>query len=172
MYNLTSDEDITIKQIAETVQELIGDTEIVYRPARPGDFGSKIVASDRAREELGWTASTPFHEGVRRYIDWRREQSVVRRLEGAPPLAPAGEPDVEVCPRKILIISADIGEGHDLPAREVAREFKEEDPEIQVSVVNGLPAMGPLDDRAPARALGVHVPLDAVAVRLPISDGS
>ena len=142
VYNLTSDEDITIKQIAETVQELIGDTEIVYRPARPGDFGSKIVASVRAREELGWTASTPFHEGVRRYIDWRREQSVVRRLEGVPPLAPAGEPEIEVCPRKILIISADIGEGHDLPAREVAREFKEEDPELQVSVVNGLPAMG------------------------------
>ena len=38
----------------------------------------------------------------------------------------------------MLIISADIGEGHDLPARAVAREFKDEDPDAQVSIVNGL----------------------------------
>jgi len=150
VYNLTSDEDVTIKQIAETVQELVGNTEIVYKPARPGDFGSKVVASERAREELGWTASTPFREGVQRYVEWRREQIAAQALEddyplaaeGDPPLALAGESDTEACPRKILIVSADIGEGHDLPARELAREFKEEDPELQVSVVNGLPAMG------------------------------
>ena len=55
---------------------------------------------------------------------------------------PAGEPDAESRPRHVLIISADIGEGHDLPARAVAREFKDEDPDAQVSIVNGLPAMG------------------------------
>jgi processive 1,2-diacylglycerol beta-glucosyltransferase len=55
---------------------------------------------------------------------------------------PAGEPDAEAQPRKVLIISADIGEGHDLPARAVAREFHDEDPDAQVSIVNGLPAMG------------------------------
>ena len=57
-------------------------------------------------------------------------------------MIPAGEPDAEAPPRKVLIISADIGEGHDLPARAVAREFRDEDPDAQVSVVNGLPAMG------------------------------
>ena len=57
-------------------------------------------------------------------------------------MIPAGEPDAEAPPRKVLIISADIGEGHDLPARAVAREFREEDPDAEVAVVNGLPAMG------------------------------
>ncbi|MGC9221410.1 MAG: NAD-dependent epimerase/dehydratase family protein [Solirubrobacteraceae bacterium] len=75
VYNLASDEDVTIKQIAEIVGEIVGNTEIVYGPARPGDLGSKMVLSDRAREELGWTASTPFREGVRRYVAWRREQA-------------------------------------------------------------------------------------------------
>jgi UDP-glucose 4-epimerase len=75
IYNLASDENVTIRQIAETVQELIGNTEIVYTPARPGDFGGKIVSSERARSELGWAASTPFSEGVRRYVEWRREQA-------------------------------------------------------------------------------------------------
>ena len=59
-------------------------------------------------------------------------------------MIPAGEPDMEAPPRKILIISADIGEGHDLPARAVVREFHDEDPDAQVSIVNGLPAMGPV----------------------------
>ena len=75
VYNLASDENVTIKQIAVTVQELVGNTEIVYTPARPGDFGGKVVSSERAGVSSGWTASTPFSEGVRRYVDWRREQA-------------------------------------------------------------------------------------------------
>ncbi len=144
IYNLASDETVTIKQIAETIKELMGDVEIVHTPARPGDFGGKIVCSKRAERELGWTASTPFSEGVRKYIDWRREQAAVQRDEQAAAVIPAGEPDAESKPRQVLIISADIGEGHDLPARAVAREFRDEDPDAQVSIVNGLPAMGPI----------------------------
>src|SRR5450755_2608545 len=144
VYNLASDETVTIKQIAETVKHLVGDVEIVHTPARPGDFGGKIVSSARAKQELGWTAATPFSEGVGRYIAWRREQAAAASEQEAEAMIPAGEPDAEAKPRQILIISADIGEGHDLPARAVAREFKDEDPEAQVSVVNGLPAMGPV----------------------------
>jgi UDP-glucose 4-epimerase len=144
VYNLASDETVTIKQIAETIKELMGDVEIVHTPARPGDFGGKIVSSDRAERELGWTAATPFAEGVRRYIDWRLEQAKARANETEAAVIPAGEPDQEAKPREVLIISADIGEGHDLPARAVAREFRDEDPDANVSIVNGLPAMGPI----------------------------
>src|SRR5665213_3193473 len=144
VYNLASDETVTIKQIAETIKELMGDVEIVHTPARPGDFGGKIVSSERAARELGWTAATPFAEGVRRYINWRQEQAEMQAEDKEAAVIPAGEPDAEAKPRKVLIISADIGEGHDLPARAVAREFKDEDPDALVSVVNGLPAMGPI----------------------------
>ncbi|HEY5188122.1 MAG TPA: NAD-dependent epimerase/dehydratase family protein, partial [Solirubrobacteraceae bacterium] len=144
VYNLASDETVTIKQIAETIKELMGDVEIVHTPARPGDFGGKIVSSERAARELGWTAATPFAEGVRRYIDWRHQQAEKQAEDKEAAVIPAGEPDAEAKPRKVLIISADIGEGHDLPARAVAREFKDEDPDALVSVVNGLPAMGPI----------------------------
>jgi UDP-glucose 4-epimerase len=144
VYNLASDETVTIKQIAETVKDLIGDVEIVYTPARPGDFGGKVVSSERAERELSWTAATPFHEGVRRYVAWRHEQAAAAEHEVAQAVIPAGEPDTEARARQILIISADIGEGHDLPARAVAREFADEDPDARVSIVNGLPAMGPL----------------------------
>ena len=144
VYNLASDENVTIKQIAETVQELIGNIEIVYTPARPGDFGGKIVCSKRAEQELGWTAATPFSRGVGKYVDWRREQMSLTASRESAEMIPAGEPDAESRPRQVLIISADIGEGHDLPARAVAREFADEDPDAHVSIVNGLPAMGPV----------------------------
>ena len=38
------------------------------RPAT-GDFGGKEVSSERAAEELGWTARNPFAEGLRRYLE-------------------------------------------------------------------------------------------------------
>jgi UDP-glucose 4-epimerase len=142
VYNLASDENVTIKQIAETVKELIGNVEIEYTPARPGDFGGKVVSSRRALAELGWSAATPFSEGVRRYVEWRRQQAALAAERQTQAVIPAGEPDTESKPRKVLIISADIGEGHDLPARAVAREFHDEDPDAQISIVNGLPAMG------------------------------
>jgi len=77
VYNLASDETVTIKQIAETIRELIGDVEITYTPARPGDFAGKIVSSERAERELRWAATTPFAEGLRRYIEWRRQSAPV-----------------------------------------------------------------------------------------------
>jgi UDP-glucose 4-epimerase len=144
IYNLASDENVTIKQIAETVRDLLGNVEIAYTPARPGDFGGKIVSSERARIELGWSASTPFTEGVRRYVEWRQAQEAAAAERELQAVIPAGEPDTEAPPRKVLIISADIGEGHDLPARAVAREFRDEDPDALISIVNGLPAMGGL----------------------------
>jgi UDP-N-acetylglucosamine:LPS N-acetylglucosamine transferase len=126
------------------VRDLLGNVEIAYTPARPGDFGGKVVSSVRAREELGWTAGTPFTEGVRRYVAWRQDESAKAAAAAEQAVIPAGEPDAESPPRKILIISADIGEGHDLPARALLREFKDEDPDAQVTIVNGLPAMGPV----------------------------
>ena len=91
---------MTIKQIAETVKELIGDVEIVHTPARPGDFGGKIVCSRRAERELGWTAATPFSEGVRRYVEWRREQAAKTAEREAATVIPAGEPDAESRPAR------------------------------------------------------------------------
>ena len=103
VYNLASDETVTIKQIAQTISELVGDVEIAHVPARPGDFGGKIVSSERARNELGWTAGTPFCEGVRRYVEWRKQQAATTSAREAAEVIPAGEPDAEAKPRKVLI---------------------------------------------------------------------
>jgi UDP-glucose 4-epimerase len=70
IYNLEGTEKISIKQIAETIQKILGKVEIKYTEARPGDFSGKEILATRAKEELGWVPSVPFEEGVRRYIQW------------------------------------------------------------------------------------------------------
>ncbi len=81
VYNLAGDEAVTIRELADIVSDLIDDTEIVHTPGRNGDFGGAVISNERAAEELGWRASTPLREGVRRYLAW---------LE--PDRAPAPEP--------------------------------------------------------------------------------
>jgi UDP-glucose 4-epimerase len=83
IYNLDGREKITIKQIAETVKELVGNVEIQSIPARPGDFEGKEVSSERAQNELGWTPKTSFKEGVRRYIQWFEQRNEKRQAEKA-----------------------------------------------------------------------------------------
>ena len=45
---------------------------------------------------------------------------------------------------RILIVSADIGEGHDAPARVLAAGIRAERPDAEVEIIDGLDAMGSL----------------------------
>ena len=78
-YNLDGVEKISIRQIAESISDHFGDVRIEYKPARPGDFSGKHVSSDRARDELGWSATTPFETGLRRYIDWYKGHQAIQQ---------------------------------------------------------------------------------------------
>jgi UDP-glucose 4-epimerase len=82
VYNLAGSETTTILEIAEAVRDLVGDAEIVHTEARSGDFGGKEVSSERALSELGWQPVTPFAEGARRYVAWRREREAAIAARG------------------------------------------------------------------------------------------
>jgi UDP-glucose 4-epimerase len=73
-YNLAGRETTTIRGLAEVVCEEIGGVEILHTEGRAGDLAGAAVSSRRAQAELGWTASTPLREGVRRYVAWLDEQ--------------------------------------------------------------------------------------------------
>jgi UDP-glucose 4-epimerase len=76
VYNLVGDETVTVKEIASIVRDLIGDVDILHVESRAGDFSGTEVSGARASRELGWEATTPFVEGVRRYIEWLRGSMV------------------------------------------------------------------------------------------------
>ena len=86
-YNLVSDSSVTILEIAELVQELVAPTGIEYTEQRSADYVGVEVSGVRAEEELGWTAETPFAEGVSRYVQWRREDEAAAPV----PLQPAAK---------------------------------------------------------------------------------
>ncbi len=79
IYNLDGNERITIKEIAETIQKIVGDVKIEYVQGRPGDFSGKEVSSDLAEGELKWSPKVNFEEGVRRYIVWYKKREERRR---------------------------------------------------------------------------------------------
>jgi UDP-glucose 4-epimerase len=68
-YNLVRDESVSIRQIADIVRNLVADVPIVHGPRRAADVKLARVSGERAMLELGWSASTPFATGVRRYVE-------------------------------------------------------------------------------------------------------
>ena len=73
IFNLDGVRPVTIKEVAEAVQELIGDVRIEYVPARPGDHAvNRSSSNEKAKRELGWTPEVDLKEGIRRYLEWYR----------------------------------------------------------------------------------------------------
>ena len=70
VYNLVGEDEVSVRQIADTVRELVVEVPIVHGPERPADVRIGHVSGARAAAELGWRAETTFAEGVRRYLDW------------------------------------------------------------------------------------------------------
>jgi len=70
IYNLVGDESTSVRQIADTICEVVARVPIEHGPDRPADLRVGHISGARAEAELGWTARTSFAEGVRRYVDW------------------------------------------------------------------------------------------------------
>ncbi len=69
---LEGDTPVSVREVAETVLHLAGPVPVRYVPARPADYDGRSVSNALAKEVLGWSPSTSFTEGVRRYLDWCR----------------------------------------------------------------------------------------------------
>jgi UDP-glucose 4-epimerase len=84
-YNLVGEETVTVREIAEMVRRLVAPVEIVNVDNRPADLSGVRISGARAARELRWTATTPFAEGARRYVD------SVTRLNRRPQSATASQ---------------------------------------------------------------------------------
>lgn len=74
IYNLEGEEKVSIKQIADTVNDILGGgVKIKYIEGRKGDFTGKDISNSLAKDELGWSPETSFKEGMKRYIEWYKK---------------------------------------------------------------------------------------------------
>jgi nucleoside-diphosphate-sugar epimerase len=70
VYNLVGDESVTVREIADTVRELVAEVPIVHVEGRAGDLHGAAISGERAARELGWRPETSFADGVAAYVDW------------------------------------------------------------------------------------------------------
>jgi UDP-glucose 4-epimerase len=77
VYNLSSDETVTILQLAEAVSQIVGDTDILHTEGRAGDFRGVEISNARIARELGWRASTALEEGLSLYFGWLTAEAPV-----------------------------------------------------------------------------------------------
>jgi UDP-glucose 4-epimerase len=89
VFNLVRDEDVSVRAIARTVREVVGEVPIVHVDGRAGDLRAAKVSGERAHRELGWEPGTSFTEGVRRYVEWvtdsagRPSAATASRIDGS-----------------------------------------------------------------------------------------
>src|SRR5262245_15786822 len=64
LFNIGTGQDVTIRQLAETVKDVVGfKGEIVFDASKPDGTPRKLLCVSRLRE-LGWTAKTDLREGI------------------------------------------------------------------------------------------------------------
>lgn len=69
---------VSVRGIADTVDDLLGPVTIEHAPGRKADYASRRISSAQAKRLLGWSPRTNFAEGVRRYADWYRADQAAR----------------------------------------------------------------------------------------------
>jgi GDP-L-fucose synthase len=73
--NVGAAREITIRELTETIARLTGFAgELVWDTSKPDGQPRRKLDVSRATELLGFTASTDFEDGLRRTIEWYREQ--------------------------------------------------------------------------------------------------
>jgi nucleoside-diphosphate-sugar epimerase len=75
VYNLASGVETTIRRLAELTVELSGSlSSVEIAPPRDWDHSVlRVGSTEKARTELGFEASVPLEEGLRRTLAWTRE---------------------------------------------------------------------------------------------------
>jgi GDP-L-fucose synthase len=74
--NLGAGREITIRDLAERIRRMVGfEGEIVWDTSKPDGQPRRRLDTSRAERLFGFRAETDFEEGLRRTIEWWREQT-------------------------------------------------------------------------------------------------
>ena len=72
--NLGSGYEISIKNLAEMIVKMTGfDGALTWQTDKPNGQPRRGLDVSRAKKFFGWSAQVPFKEGMRRTIEWFRE---------------------------------------------------------------------------------------------------
>ena len=70
LYNIGTGKDITIKELAETIQKIVGHKgQIIWDKTKPDGSPRKLLDTSKIKE-LGWSYSTELKEGINKTYLW------------------------------------------------------------------------------------------------------
>jgi UDP-glucuronate 4-epimerase len=76
LLNFGAGRTISVNEVIAALEAALGvSARVEHLPRQPGDVSRTWADVSRAREALGYAPSTPFEEGIVRFVAWRREQS-------------------------------------------------------------------------------------------------
>lgn len=74
--NLGTNYEITIRDLVELICELMGfDGELVWQTDQPNGQPRRCLDTQRAKDKFGFVAQMDFKEGLKKTIDWYRENA-------------------------------------------------------------------------------------------------
>jgi UDP-glucuronate 4-epimerase len=76
--NLGAGRTVSVNELVSLLVETTGvEPNIVHLPPQPGDVPRTWADISRAREQLGFDPQFPVEEGLKRFVQWYREQHAV-----------------------------------------------------------------------------------------------
>ena len=81
--NLGAGFEITIRELAELICELAGfDGKITWDTSKPDGQPRRRLDTTRAKKQFGFVARTDFREGLKRTIEWYRNEGRQKPIKG------------------------------------------------------------------------------------------
>ncbi len=75
VFNLGSDEPVVLRDALKLVEDLVGKpAQIEYRPMHRADVTATWADISKARKMLDWSPQTLHQEGIRRSVEWYRQE--------------------------------------------------------------------------------------------------
>jgi len=75
LYNLGNSSPIDLKSMIEAIGLALGRVPLIQQlPEQPGDVRQTYADISRAQAELGYQPSTPFAEGLAKFVEWYRAE--------------------------------------------------------------------------------------------------
>lgn len=159
--NVGRGEETTVTGLLSALARTAGAGQVApeHAPARAGEVRRSCLEATLARRALGFApayglddglratfeayaaAPAPRAEGALASLLARRRVRRAAAAQGNGAAAPAAER-----PARVLILSADVGEGHAAAARAIASEVRAADPEAEVEVAEGLEWLGRISE--------------------------
>jgi UDP-glucose 4-epimerase len=72
VYNIVSEEQISINRLAEDIGKYFPDINVIHEDAREADVASSIVSSGKIKNELDWKPNKTFEEGLQEMVEFKQ----------------------------------------------------------------------------------------------------